>query len=181
MDVSVQLNPTTQGGLPAAFAQNQSQLPTPPPFLQASDTVSLGSQSISTQDAAQVIVDKALEKLRQVVGDARAALGLTEDSPLDTSPEATANRILNFALGSFEHFVDNHPELEVDEARQAFAELIGDAIDQGIREAREILDALNAVTPEVESLIDSISSIVHERLEAFAAGGTVENLSLIHI
>ena len=63
-------------------------------------------------------------------------------------------------------------ELSEDEARAQFAEFIGGAINQGIQEASAILTALNALNPDVESMIETISSIINERLAAFAQGDT---------
>ena len=131
-----------------------------------------GAQPPSAAEAINIVVERAMERLRQVVSDARAELGIPEDATLDTSPEATAQRIVDFALGFFDQYVENHPELSGDDARQEFSIFIGAAIQQGIQEAQGILGALDALNPEVESLIGAIESIVQERLDAFAANAT---------
>ena len=134
------------------------------------DIVQFGGQGLSNDESMQIIFERAMDKLRGVVDAARAELGVPEGATLDTSPEATAGRIVDFALGNFGHFYDNHPELSEEEARVQFADFIGGAINQGIQEASGILAALNALNPDVESMIETISGIINERLAAFAQG-----------
>jgi len=118
----------------------------------------------------RVVLDRAMEKLRAVVGDARAALGMPEDAVIDTSPEATANRIADFAIGAFSAWHKNHKDLSEDDARAQFASFIGGAIQQGISEARGILQGLSALSPEVDSNIDSTWNFIQQRLEKFVSG-----------
>ena len=106
-----------------------------------------------------------------VVGDARAELGIPEGAAIDTSAEATAGRIADFALGAFEAFKRNHGDLGEDEAREEFVAFIGAAINQGISEARGILEALSALNPEVGTKIDTISGFIQQRLDDFLANG----------
>jgi hypothetical protein len=138
--------------------------------LKAGDTVELGLNPPSTQDALNIVLDRALEQLRQVVGDAQEALGITDTSTLDTSPDATANRIADFALGAFSVFQQNHPELEGDAAKTAFIDLVGGAVAEGIDQARGILDSLSALTPEVQDGITTIQDLVQQRFDAFLNG-----------
>ncbi len=142
------------------------------PFKAGNDSVHFGAQPPSAAEASGIIVERAMERLRQVVNDARAELGIPEGAMLDTSPEATAQRIVDFALGFFNQYLENHQELSEDDARQEFATFIGTAIQQGIHEAQGILGALNALNPDLESLIGAIESIVQEQLDAFAAKAT---------
>ena len=135
------------------------------------DKVEIGYNKVSVEETIRVVTEKSLEKLLSVVNDARAELGIPEGAVIDTSPEATAGRIVDFALGAFSHFQDNHPELEGEEARQAFSEFIGGAIEQGVQEARDILTALNALDDGTNTLIDNISQIIKERLDLFVTGG----------
>ena len=139
------------------------------PFKAGSDSVQFGAQPPSAAEASGIIVERAFERLRQVVSDARAELGIPEGATLDTSPEATAQRIVDFALGFFGQYLANHQELSEDDARQEFAAFIGAAIQQGIQEAQDILGALNALNSGVESMIGTIESIVQVQLDAFAA------------
>ena len=130
-----------------------------------------GNGPMDARQTIEIVTERAMAKLQAVVADAREALGLPEGKSLDLSAEATANRIVEFALNFFDNFRANNESIEDDgEARQAFIDLVGPAIQQGIDEARDILGALQALTPEAGEKIDAISSIIQERLDAFLQG-----------
>jgi hypothetical protein len=135
------------------------------------DKLDLGqSGPLTTEQAIAIVTERTISKLSAVVADARAALGLPEGGPLDVSPEATATRIADFALNFFDKYQEQHPEVSGDDARKQFAKFIGDAIGQGIKEARGILDALSALNPDVNQKIDSISNVIQKRLDSFVSG-----------
>jgi len=136
-----------------------------------SDHVQFGRSRVSDQEAMNIVAERAIEKLRAVVTDAREQLGIPEGAVSDTSPEATARRIPDFALGAFEHYRKNHPGLGEEEARQQFVDFIGGTISQGIEEARGIITALQALTPGVEDNINTTFDLIQERLNDFAANG----------
>ena len=136
------------------------------------DKLALGGNGpVSARQTIEIVTERAIAKLQAVVTEAREALGLPEGNSLDLSPEATAARIVDFALNFFDNFRANNKGIEDDgEARQAFIDLIGPAIQQGIDEARGILEALQALTPQANGKIDSISALIQERLDAFLQG-----------
>lgn len=136
------------------------------------DRVELGKAGVSPAKAQSILLERAYNQLRGIVGDAKDALGIPEGLEIDTSPEATANRIADFALGFFDKFLQNSPELANDEAgRGVFADFIGAAIGQGIQEARDILGALSALSPNIQNNIDSTASIIQDRLDQFVLNG----------
>jgi hypothetical protein len=137
----------------------------------AGDSVQFGGNGpLSDQEAIALITERALNQLRGIVDDAKAALGFDDDAVIDTSSEATADRILGFALGFFDQYRANHEELGEIEAREAYASFIGDAIQQGISEAEDILGSLSALTPGVENKISEISDYITAGLNDFVAG-----------
>jgi len=136
----------------------------------AGDRVDLGQQALNSAQAMNIVMERALDKLRGVVDDARAQLGMPEDAVIDTSPEATANRIADFALGAFSVWQKHHADLPEQDAREQFASFIGGAIQQGIAEARGILSALNALNGEVDSNINTTWDIIQQRLSDFVTG-----------
>lgn len=137
----------------------------------AQDTLDLGKgEPLSKEQTNTLILERAFNKLRSVVDDARAELGIPEGAELDTSAKATAKRIGDFALNFFDKYLEQHPEVEGDDARKQFAEFIGGAISQGIEEARGILDSLSALNPEVTNKIDTIADLIKKRLENFVSG-----------
>ena len=135
------------------------------------DTVSFGQGApLSKGDTQNVVLNQAFEKLRAVISEARAALGIPEDATLDTSDDVTANRIVDFALGFFQQYAENNNLQDDEEGRAQFAEFIGDAIMQGISEARDILSALKALDGNALD-IDKTQDLIQSRLDDFVANG----------
>jgi len=165
-----QVSPLTPQNVQSPLFQSKSGQSAGSLLVGDSDSVEFGTQgALSLPEAMKIVGERALEKLRSVVSDARAELGIPEGTVLDTSPEATAGRIVDFALGAFAAYAERHSELGDAEARQAFVDIIGPAISQGIEEARGILGALNALTPEVDANITKTAEIIHQRLSDFLA------------
>ena len=140
-------------------------------LLNKKDTVSFGQGNpLTAGDTQNVVLNQAFEKLRAVISEAREALGIPEDATLDTSEEATAGRIVDFALGFFQQYAENNNLKDDEEGRAQFAEFIGGAIMQGIAEARDILSALKALDGNPFD-IDQTSDIIQSRLDDFVANG----------
>jgi hypothetical protein len=134
------------------------------------DRLDLGKRALNSAQAMNIVMERAMDKLRGVVTDARAALGIPEGAVIDTSPEATGNRIADFAIGAFGAWQKRHADVPEGEARQQFAAFIGAAVQQGVQEARGILSALNAMNPTVDSNINSTWDVVQQRLADFVGG-----------
>ncbi len=117
---------------------------------------------------------KDLQKLESLVQEAKTDLGVSPSTSLDVSPEATANRIVDFALLAFSQFQDNHADLNEEDVRTEFVEFIGKAIGKGVEEARDILTGLNALSPEVDADITTTVNIINQRLQEFAEQGKTE-------
>lgn len=136
------------------------------------DAVLLGKGApLSNDDKAKLVVERALDRLRAVVGDARKELGLPEDAVIDTSPEATGQRIVDFALGFFDKYAKQNGLENNEEGRKQFADFIGGAIPQGIDEARGILGALNALDGNTGSNIDKTADYITNKLDEFVKKG----------
>jgi len=155
------------------FAEGQQQTRIIPRELTVEsrkDMLVLGKgDPVSTIQAMNVVVERALDKLRSLVNDAREALGISADAQIDTSPEATGNRIADFALGAFDKWRSNHKDLTDDDAREQFVSFIGSAVLQGISEARGILNALNVLNQDVSDNIDKTWEVVAQRFNKFLA------------
>ena len=144
----------------------------PKPKKSAADSVALGTgQKVSSAQAQNILTERAYEKLRAVVSEARAELGLPEGGELDTSPEATANRIADFALGFFGKYAENNSLTNDEEGRRQYVGFIGKAVAQGIDEARGILGALNALNGDIAGNIDKTADVIQQRFEDFIANG----------
>ncbi len=85
------------------------------------------------------------------------------------SPEATAERILDFALSFFE-MSDAYQEMgDTEEARQAFADYIGEAIQKGFDQAMDILGNLSEYAQDT---VDQTHELVFQGLEDFVSGAS---------
>ncbi len=136
------------------------------------DRVELGAGApLSDEQAMGVVVERAYEKLRAAVDQARTDLGFAPGEAIDTSAEATAGRIADFAIGFFNKYAENNDLEDTEEGRQQYADFIGEAINQGIGEARDILTALNSLNGETDNKITAIAETVQSRLDDFVANG----------
>jgi len=98
-----------------------------------------------------------------------AVEGLEAPFTGDFTPEATAGRILDFALSMFGTGVGNHTTEDTPESRREYADYILPAIQKGFDEARAILGALS---PEVADGTSRTWAQIQEGLDRFA-GETV--------
>lgn len=157
---------------PNRLLPTQRALPQDLRTVQNQDRLDLSQgKGLSETDTLSLVREKAYEKLRSVVGDARKALGISEDAVIDTSPDATAGRIVNFALGFFSKYAENNGLADDEAGRKQFADFIGAAIGQGIQEARDILTGLQVLNPETDNLIENTASIIQQRLDDFVKKG----------
>jgi len=131
------------------------------------DRLEIGRGGISSADAIKVLTDRVLEKIRATVEETRNALGIPSASQLDTSADATASRIFDFAMGFFDAYREKHPELDDDEAKQKFVDLVGGAIQQGIQEARDILSGIAPISDPINQKIDAIAASLNDRFNQF--------------
>lgn len=85
----------------------------------------------------------------------------------DTSPKATADRILSFATGFYETFKKQNPNLSQQDSLDQFMKKIGAGIEQGFGEARDILTSINRLEGKVKTDIDETYELIQKGLQAF--------------
>jgi len=85
----------------------------------------------------------------------------------DTSPKATAERIVAFATRFYEAYQKNHPELQGEDALNGFLDLMKGAIDKGFGDARKMLDGMQQLQGKVATDIDETYGLVQGGLEDF--------------
>lgn len=95
------------------------------------------------------------------------AIQTAVDNQVDTSPEATADRIVSFATQFFSLHQEQNSSMDFDEQLNSFMSIIGGAIDKGFNEARDILDGLNVLQGDIADGVDKTYSLVQEGLQAF--------------
>jgi hypothetical protein len=88
---------------------------------------------------------------------------------VDNSPEATAQRILGFATGFYESFKSQHADMGQTEVTDHFLDVIKGGIEQGFKEAREILDGLGVLQGSIASNIDKTYELIQKGLADFRA------------
>jgi hypothetical protein len=110
------------------------------------------------------------EQLNNEFGSDPIQSAFSQDT--DVSPEATAERIVQASTGFFDTYYARHQDLTLEEALNSFAQVIGNGIDQGFGEAREILGNLQVLQGAVATNIDHTYDLVQQGLAAF-----VENYS----
>ena len=90
------------------------------------------------------------------------------DTSVDVSPEATADRIVSFALGLKKHYQEQNPQLDEKELMANFEAEIRRGIRAGFSSARGTLGGLDMLHEEIEANVDSTWELVQAKLdEAF--------------
>lgn len=85
----------------------------------------------------------------------------------DTSPQATADRIVGFATNFYQAFREQNPELNDEDGLEQFMQEIGKGIDQGFADARDILTGLKKLEGKVATDIDETYSMIQQGLQEF--------------
>lgn len=89
------------------------------------------------------------------------------DNQVDVSPEATATRIVSLATGFFHAFQQQNTDLAPEESLDKFMSIISGGIDNGFKDARDILDSLSVLDGKIATDIDSTYDLVQEGLKHF--------------
>ena len=108
--------------------------------------------------ANRVLSDSLNDKLNSMFQE--AGMDTTVESLLesgtDFSPEATANRIVEFATGFYGQYQANNPEMSEKEQLEGFSTMIKGAIEEGFAGAQEMLEGLGEIDSDVQAGIDEI-------------------------
>ncbi len=122
-------------------------------------SINSGDQSLS------LVYKTAIEGINDALGE--NAIQNASESDLDVSPEATTERIVAMSTAFFPSYFDQHPEMTEQEAAENFTQLIGQGIDNGFAEAREILAGLKVLEGDVADNIDATYTLTQEGLQTF--------------
>lgn len=88
-------------------------------------------------------------------------------SPLDFSPEATAQRIFSFSISLFSVYEAQNSDESAETVLANFEQLVRDAIDEGFGEARNILGELGNLDAQTADFVDRTYSILDRLLDEF--------------
>ncbi len=124
--------------------------------------------TIANQPQA-LLLKTALEGINEALKELGVEKTVQEsaDEGVDVSPEATAERIVAFSTNFFPLYLEQHPEMDEQEALMKFVEVIGGGIDQGFGEAKDILSGLNVLEGDIATNIDKTYELVQKGLADF--------------
>lgn len=134
-------------------------------ILRAAEKVSLSSNN----DSLSLLYKTALEginaELEPIMGPNAAQK--IYDSGIDTSPEATADRIVSFATAFYGKYKEQNPDKSEQENLDSFLKVIGGGIEKGFADAKDILKGLQVYEGEVESGVDKTYGLVMKGIANF--------------
>ena len=119
--------------------------------------------------AGRVLQDSMADKLNA----AFAAVGMDttvdslQQSATDFSPQATAQRIVNFSTSFFGSFQQNHADEAGQSQASNFAAMIKGAIEEGFASAQDILVGLGEIAPDIQAGIDETFELTMQGINSF--------------
>lgn len=90
-----------------------------------------------------------------------------KQSGVDTSPQATADRIVGFATAFYQKYSEQNPDMPEEERLDKFLALVGGGVDKGFDDAKSVLDGLGVLNGKVAEDIDSTYSLIQEGFAKF--------------
>jgi hypothetical protein len=137
-------------------------------IVQASLSVSISSAN----DPMSVVLKTALtginEALKGDFGDNAIQNAMSQDN----TPEGTAGRIVSLSTGFFEAYKQQHPGEDEGDLLNKFMDTIKKGMDQGFKEARDVLQGLNALNGDIAGNIDKTYELVQKGYADFVAAHT---------
>lgn len=153
--------PSTASQPPEKISKQQQNIA----ILAASEKVALKSNN----DTLSLLYKTALEginkELEPTLG--KNAAQKAYQSGIDTSPEATAERIVSFATSLFSIYQKQHGAEDTTQQLDDFLGVIGKGIEQGFADAKEILTGLKVFEGDVETGVADTYGLVMKGLQAF--------------
>jgi hypothetical protein len=132
------------------------------------DAVEVNIQ-IDGEFAGRVLQDSMADKLNAAF--AAAGMDTTVDSlqqsATDFSPQATAQRIVNFSTSFFGSFQQNHADEAGQSQASNFAAMIKGAIEEGFASAQDILVGLGEIAPDIQAAIDETFGLTMQGINSF--------------
>ena len=121
--------------------------------------------------ANRVLNDSLNDKLNAMFQEAGVDTTVDSllESGLDFSPEATANRIVELAVGFFEQYQANNEGTEKGEQIEGFVDMIKGAVEEGFAGAQEMLEGLGDIDPDVQEGIDRTFDLVVKEIDDWAS------------
>lgn len=134
-------------------------------FSLESDQVSTGINELP--QALSLSADEIVQKLNELLKDSLPE-GIESLKPEDSTPEATADRIVSQVTGLFDAYAKQNPNLDAEELLSSFMSEVRKGVDQGYDDAFKILDDLGAFKFDgIKEGIEKTKSLIEDKLKAF--------------
>ncbi len=147
--------------LPQKLSKQQQNIA----ILQASEKVALQSGNNSLGLLYKTALEGINKELEPIFG--KNAAQKIYDSGIDTSPEATAERIVGFATSLFTIYQKQKLSEDQEQQLSDFMDVIGKGINQGFDDAKAILSGLKVFEGEVEEGVGKTYELVMQGLQSF--------------
>lgn len=132
-------------------------------IVQASVDVTLNAGNEPLQLLLSNVVANLNELLKPQLGENALQNAVNQDN----TPEGTAERIVSLSTNLLGAFRAQHPGEDDTKVLNNFVATIREGIEQGFREAREILQGLGVLQGNIASNIDRTFELVQQKLDDF--------------
>jgi hypothetical protein len=146
---------------PAARAKAQLNVS----IVQASLTVSLNSSN----EPLSVVLKTALTGINEALKDDFGDNAIQNAASQDNTPEGTASRIVSLSTAFYDAFKQQHKGEDEGEVLNKFIETLQKGVDQGFKEARQVLDGLKVLNGDLAGNIDKTYDLVQQGYADFIA------------
>ncbi len=132
------------------------------------DTISMTLFS-SVEESNRLAIDRVIEQINEHLAETPGFVPIEQVKPADTTPEKTATFIVTATTSFFAAYSENHSEKSGKALLDGFLGLIRPAIEEGFRQAREILLGLDALNDDIGAGIDQTFELIQQKLDDFHA------------
>jgi hypothetical protein len=134
-------------------------------IVQTSLTVSVNTQN----EPLALLLKTAIENLNEALKPEFGDNALQNAQGQDNTPEGTAGRIVSLSTGFFDAFKQQHAGADDGETLKDFMATIRRGVEQGFKEARQILKGLNVLNGDIAVNIDKTYELVQKGYVDFEA------------
>lgn len=120
-----------------------------------------------------VLNDSVVEQINRAIQEAGIDLRIETDGSIDVSPEATARRIADFAVGYHDAYNQSRAADPAPVRLSGFMSLIRGAIEEGFAEARDFLSSIQKLSDTMRDTIDRTFELTRGYLSDFQAAQQV--------
>jgi RecB family exonuclease len=137
---------------------------------QTKDRVEISiSANLTVETANGIMFDSVVEQINKALQEAGIDLKVEDgqSGKVDTSPEGTARRIVDFATGFLDKYRQNHLGEDHGVQIQGFMSLTRNAIEEGFLQARDFLKGITKLSDAIEKDIDQTFELTNKYLDEF--------------